>query len=182
MAYADKMPTLIAFGGLPGVGKTALARALALELSATYLRIDKIEQALRSSGLSPEEIGESGYLVAYALAESNLRLGAAVVADSVNPVLASRTAWRGVAERASAKIFEVEIICSDKDVHRHRVEARTEDIPGLHLPTWREIMERRYDAWDRDRIVIDTAHCSPEEALVHLRRAIAAVDAMGGIN
>jgi predicted kinase len=175
MSNADRTPTLIAFGGLPGVGKTALARALALELSATYLRIDEVEQALRSSGLSPEEIGESGYLVAYALAESNLRLGAAVVADSVNPVLASRSAWRGVAERASATIVEVEIICSDMEVHRGRVEARAGDIPGLLLPTWREIMEHRYDAWDRDRIVIDTAHCSPEEASRNLRRAIAAL-------
>gem|GEM_PF-3461273 len=37
---------LIVFGGLPGTGKTTLARELARLLSATYLRIDSIEQAI----------------------------------------------------------------------------------------------------------------------------------------
>jgi predicted kinase len=42
---------LIVFGGLPGVGKTALARAVAQELAAAYLRVDAIEAAMRRAGL-----------------------------------------------------------------------------------------------------------------------------------
>ena len=38
---------LIIFGGLPGSGKSTIARALALRLGAVYLRIDTIEQAIR---------------------------------------------------------------------------------------------------------------------------------------
>jgi predicted kinase len=155
MARADAKPTLIVFGGLPGVGKTTLARALALELGVAYLRIDDIEEALRGSGFTSEVIGASGYLVAYALAESNLRLGTGVVADSVNPNLLTRKAWRGVAEKASANIVEVEIICSDEDEHRRRVESRAEDITGLRMPTWQQITERPYEGWERDRLVID---------------------------
>lgn len=37
---------LIAFCGLPGTGKTTLARSLAHCLQATYRRIDTIEEAL----------------------------------------------------------------------------------------------------------------------------------------
>jgi predicted kinase len=56
---------LIVFGGLPGTGKTTLAREVAEEHSATYLRIDTIEQALRSSGvLVGDDVGPAGYLVA----------------------------------------------------------------------------------------------------------------------
>ena len=99
MARDARTPTLIVFGGLPGTGKTTLARALARDLGATYLRIDEIEQAIRDSGLNSEEVGVSGYRVGYALAESNLRLGAAVVADSVNPLRITRLSWRSVAER-----------------------------------------------------------------------------------
>ena len=37
---------LVIFAGLPGVGKTAMARELARQIGATHLRIDSIEQAI----------------------------------------------------------------------------------------------------------------------------------------
>ena len=69
-------PVLIVFGGLPGTGKTTVAQALATKLKATYLRIDAIEQAIKSSGIG--EVGAAGYMVANALAEANLKLGISV--------------------------------------------------------------------------------------------------------
>ena len=56
---------LIIFGGLPGVGKTTLAKAVAREWEAVYLRVDTIEQALRFSEALQGEVGPAGYLVAY---------------------------------------------------------------------------------------------------------------------
>ena len=38
---------LTVFGGLPGTGKSTIARALAAKIGAVWLRIDGIEQALR---------------------------------------------------------------------------------------------------------------------------------------
>ena len=38
-----------------------------------------------------------------------------------------------------------------------RVESRAPDIAGHALPTWQEVIERDYHAWDRDRLVVDTA-------------------------
>ena len=55
---------LIVFGGLPGVGKTTLARAVARKMEAVYLRVDTIEQALRTSNMLQAEVGPAGYLVA----------------------------------------------------------------------------------------------------------------------
>lgn len=37
---------LIIFGGLPGTGKTTIARELARQTGAMHLRIDSIEQAI----------------------------------------------------------------------------------------------------------------------------------------
>jgi len=126
---------LIIFGGLPGVGKTALAKAVAREWEAVYLRADTIEQALRFSETLQGEVGPAGYIVAYRLAEENLRIGRTVVADSVNPLNTTRDAWLSVAADASKDAIEIEVICSDPSEHRRRVETRNADIDGLSWPT-----------------------------------------------
>jgi predicted kinase len=151
------MTTLIAFGGLPGTGKTVVAREVARELNAVYVRIDSIEQAIRASGVLHRTIDDAGYRVAYVIAEDNLRMGRTVVADCVNPIQITREAWIGVANRAQAKTVEVEIVCSDPQQHRLRVENRVSDIPGLKLPSWDEVISREYEPWQRKHIVIDTA-------------------------
>ena len=154
------MTTLIAFGGLPGTGKTVIAREVAREVNAVYVRIDSIEQAIRASGVLHRTIDDAGYRVAYVIAEDNLRMGRTVVADSVNPIQITRDAWIGVANRAQAKTVEVEIVCSDPQQHRLRVENRVSDIPGLELPSWDEVISREYEPWQRKHIVIDTARRS----------------------
>jgi predicted kinase len=75
---------LIIFGGRPGIGKTTIAREVASQLGALYVRIDLIEQAIRNSGTLSPPLNDTGYRVAYAIAEDNLRLGRTVIADSVN--------------------------------------------------------------------------------------------------
>ena len=145
---------LVVVSGLPGVGKTTVARALARATGGVYIRIDSIEQALRHAGWQVE--GE-GYSVAHAVAEENLRLGRIVIADCVNPWPLTRSEWRAVADRAGVGRFDIEIVCSDSVEHRRRVESRQPDIAGHTLPTWAEMLGRDYRPWDRERLVIDTA-------------------------
>jgi predicted kinase len=125
---------LIVFGGLPGVGKTTLAKTIARKLEAVYLRVDTIEQALRFSEMLLAEVGPAGYLVAYRLAEENLRIGRTVVVDSVNPLNLTRDAWLSVAADASTNAIEIEVICSDPSEHRKRMETRKSDIDGYPRP------------------------------------------------
>ncbi|MDF3833974.1 AAA family ATPase [Cupriavidus basilensis] len=148
---------LIVLGGLPGTGKTTIARELVAHCSAVYLRIDTIEQALHSSNALAGEVGPLGYLVAYELARSNLALGLTVVADSVNPLAVTREAWRDVAASTSSGLIEVEIVCSDAAEHRRRVEGRSADIPGHVLPTWASVLRHEYEPWKTNRVVIDSA-------------------------
>ena len=154
---------LIVMGGLPGTGKTTIARALARRIGAMHVRIDSIEQALRDAG-GTLAVGDEGYRVAYAVAEDNLRLGHAVVADSVNPLVITREAWRSVALRSEARCIEVEVVCSDAAEHRRRVESRQGDIEGLKLPSWQDVIEREYEVWEQPHLVIDTAMMGVEEA------------------
>lgn len=153
---------LISFGGRSGTGKTTIAREVARDLNAVYLRIDSIEHAMRQAGWQVE--GE-GYRVAYALAEDNLRLGHIVVADCVNPWPLTRAEWREAAKRAGVTALEVEVVCSDPQEHRRRVETRQADIAGHRLPTWQEVIERDYRQWDGQPLVIDTARLTVEDAV-----------------
>ena len=66
------MPRLIVFSGLPGVGKTTLARPLAKHLQGVYLRVDSIEVALKTSSLHIHPAEDAGYLAGIAIARDNL--------------------------------------------------------------------------------------------------------------
>ena len=161
--------TLIVFAGLPAAGKSTLARRLAREMRAVFLRIDTIEQSIRDAGFGGGDMGPMGYAAAYNVARDNLALGHTVVADSVNPLAVTRDAWRRVARRAGVPIIEVEVVCSDRAEHRRRVETRPSDVAGLVLPTWQEVVDREYAQWDRERVVIDTAGRDVEESSSELR-------------
>lgn len=130
-----------------------------------YLRVDAIEQAMRASGI--DVVGAAGYVIANALALANLQLGHIVLVDCVNPVTASRNGWRNIASRATARLVEIEIVCSDLDEHRRRVEARSVDILGLVLPTWADVLTRTFEPWTGDHLVLDTAAMTVTEAVHH---------------
>ncbi|MBV8167180.1 MAG: AAA family ATPase [Alphaproteobacteria bacterium] len=136
---------LIVFAGQPGTGKTTISRALAGRVRGTHLRIDTIEAALRAAG---REVGEAGYVIAQALAEDMLRLGQVVIADCVNPVAASRAAWRAVAQRTGVPIVEIEVV-------RAGIASRPE-----------------YEPWDRPPVVIDTTGRTVDQSVAEALGAL----------
>ncbi len=165
-------PVLVALSGLPGVGKSTIAQALAREVGGVWLRIDSIEQALRRSGTLRDSVDAAGYLAAYALAEDNLGLGRIVISDSVDDWTLTRDAWRDVGHRAHARVPEVEVTCSDLAEHRRRVETRASEVPGLTPPDWDATTRRKYDEWTRDHLVVDTARRSIGACVATIRAAM----------
>lgn len=95
---------LIVISGLPGVGKTTLAAALARQARAVHLSVDAAEEALLGAGLEPGwTTGVAAYEAVRAAAEQNLTLGLIVVVDAVNDSEAARQTWRTAAGRADAE-------------------------------------------------------------------------------
>ena len=166
------MARLIVFAGLPGTGKSTLAREVARRTGALWLRVDSIEAAIRASGVVPGALRDAGYRVAYAMAGDNLRLGRVVIADCVNDWKLVRDAWQAAGERASAEVRWIEIVCSDLVEHRRRVETRVSEVPGLVLPDWHAVIGREYHAWDREHVVIDTAGRRIEDCVAAVMTAL----------
>lgn len=96
-----------------------------------------------------------------------------VVADSVNPLPVTREAWRGVARRTQSHLLEIEVVCSDRDVHRQRVESRHSEIPGLRAPDWSSVLAHDYVAWTEPHWVIDSAVLSVEQSVAEIMRRLA---------
>lgn len=160
---------LIAFSGLPGTGKTTLARLLASRLRATYLCIDTVEdELLKLGGASLVESG-AGYCVAYAVAGDNLRLGNTVIADAVNATAITREAWQKTAVDSGVRLVEVFVTCTDTSIHKERIAARS---PGMRASSWAEVCAIPMDATPEGAIVIDTARPSAEECLAVLESAL----------
>ena len=103
---------MVVFAGLPGSGKSVLARGVADAIGATYLRIDTIESAIVST-LMPYRDNPVGYVVAERVAADQLVAGRDVVADAVNGVAAARAGWVALAARTGAALRFVEVRCRD---------------------------------------------------------------------
>ncbi|MGG7565806.1 AAA family ATPase [Rhodovulum sp. DZ06] len=163
-------PVLVILSGRSGVGKSAAARALAARTGAFWLRIDSIEDALRSCSLKLTRIEDAGYAAAMAAARDNLSLGRIVIADMVNPWELTRDAWRGVAAEAGARALDVEILCSDEAEHRRRVETRRAATGGG--PDWHAVLARDYRPHARPVLRIDAAALTPHQAAARIAAAL----------
>jgi len=163
-------PILFILSGLPASGKSTLSKLIVKEYGAVYLRIDTIEQGLRD--LCNFEVQGEGYRLSYRIAGDNLKLGQNVVSDSCNPLNFTRKEWEKVAKENDSIFVNIEVLCSDKEEHRKRLEARNSEVKGLKLPTWKDIENREYHSWESERIIIDTANKSIKESFDELKKKI----------
>lgn len=173
---SGRRPLLVVIGGLPAVGKTAVCRALLGERPMTppmtWLRVDSIEQALRRSGeMAPDMPGGAGYYAAAAVAGDVLSTGGDVLVECVNPLPITRRLWERTAVDAGSRLLQVELVCSDRDEHRRRVEQRVSDIAGLVLPDWQDVLQRDYAPWPEADLRLDTGRLEATGAAELIARA-----------
>jgi predicted kinase len=141
-------PTLVLFSGLPGCGKTTLARQVATALHAPLLAKDRVQRVLRDHvpGAAPVD----GYRLLIDLAGEQLGLGVSVVLDGVFPLAEFRAEAQAIAARHAARFRPVYCYCSDEAVWRARGAARVQYVPGWTPSGWEEVERLRgfYEPWD----------------------------------
>lgn len=150
--------------GLPGSGKSTVAEVIGNRLGYAVLSVDPIESAILSAGIdSDQPTGLAAYLVAEAIADAALANGQSIIVDAVNAVDPAREQWVALARRHGETLRFIEVICSDTDLHRSRLEARNRNLPNFEEPTWHAVEQSLddYAPWSGDaaavpRITIDS--------------------------
>lgn len=165
-------PLHVVMAGLPGVGKSTLAEAYAREIGALWLRVDRIEAALRDSHMMTEDLADGGYRALQAAAGAALEQGIDVVSDSVNPVAVTRDQYRAVSRASAARHVDVVITCSNSEEHRARVEARHATHGDPAVPDWARVAARHFEPFPEAAITLDTSELTVDAAVAALALGI----------
>lgn len=123
--------TVLLLSGIQGTGKTTLARAVAARLGICVFSRDPFMQSLMNHGIPlhglPDHgiapIPTLGYAIQTVILEQQLMLGSSVVLECVMSPEIQRT-WATICRTHIATLLTVECICSDRALHRERVERR----------------------------------------------------------
>jgi predicted kinase len=169
-------PFLVVFAGLPGTGKSSLARAVARELRAVYLDKDTIKDCVVAVAREmkieqgPDLAGPASYELLVVLARDNLSLGRSVVLDSPAGYRQFREKVSDLARSRRASLKLVECICTDESLLRQRVEDRGRELPPYRARDWADYQSNRarFEGLTERRLVLDTA----EPLAVNLRKVL----------
>jgi predicted kinase len=141
---------LVVMAGLPGAGKSTIAEVIGNRLGYALLSVDPIESAILSAGIdSDQPTGLAAYLVAEAIADAALANGQTIIVDAVNAVDPAREQWVNLAKKHGEQLRFIEVVCSDTELHRERLEARDRNLTHLPEPTWHAVEQslEEYADW-----------------------------------
>ena len=164
---------LVLIAGLPGTGKSHLAAALAARFPVVVLRSDEVRKALYP--VPRYTRGESGvvYLTCYALLETLLTDGYAVVFDATNLKRRGRKRARALAETAGAPSLVV-VTVSPPEVVAQRLRQRSAGESAAYSSDADLLVHERLagtmESVDEPALVVDTS--------VSLEPAVEAVSAL----
>lgn len=152
------MNKLIIFSGLPGVGKTTLAKRLARELRFPLICIDDV------IGDVPENAGipfwDSRVAVLLDVVNTQLELGLSVIAESVFMNM-DRHHAQELARKHNVGFLPIYVFLSDENVWKERVTSRFNELKHPEVATWERIQHQRqrFREWEPGTaLFIDSLH------------------------
>lgn len=131
-------PSIIVVCGIPATGKSTLASALSKELDLLFLSKDKLEATLvKNNAVVVSQLNGIGYALLEEIALSEVSAGRSVIIDCIAPMKRAKKYWASFEEQT---VKYIECICSDKDLHKNRLESRIRNIQGWYELTWADVL------------------------------------------
>ena len=148
--------TLYMVCGLPGTGKTTIAKELAKLTGGIVLRTDEIrKQILTDPKYTPEEKGRV-YEAMLRTAGSMLRVGRDVILDATFHKEREREAAGRIARKAGKKLAVIEARCDEKTVMEHlRKREGKGDASDADFKVYKKI-EKEWEPIEEKHFVIVT--------------------------
>jgi predicted kinase len=147
--------TLIILSGLPGCGKTTLARLLVQELQFPILTVDDVVDAIPAHLTRyAERFWEDMVHILLHLVDSQLAWGHSVIVDSVfmgvdenqtQHTWSDRRRTYVIAQQRRVNFRPIYCLISDETVWRERLAQRARQFPDTSVATWTQVdLQRRF--------------------------------------
>lgn len=149
---------IIIICGLPGVGKTTLARGLAPLISATVLSTDKIRKELIATPTYLWEERRLVYDVLTLIAKYLHNVGVNCILDATFTTESSRKELRRKLALTSSQFSIIECICSE-DIIMSRLKNRENDYSDADISIYKK-MKNIYESVRGEHIIVDTSNPS----------------------
>jgi predicted kinase len=176
---APGQPVLVMLCGLPGTGKSTLARMLADQLPAVSVESDLVRQMLFTPPTYTAVESQRVHKVCHILIGWYLRHYYHVVYDATNLYEHHRRLAYRLAARSGARLTVAQITASDEVVRQRLAPRGCRDLPS-HIPDdysdadWQVYnrMRRRAEPIQHEHITVDTSDGNVERAVSYLLEAI----------
>lgn len=165
-------PVLLLLSGLPGTGKSFLARRLAEALPFVIIESDVVRKILFPQPLYTAQESRWVHRTCHALMAKLLKRGVRVIYDATNLIEYHRELVYRIAQKAGARLVIVKTVARE-EVAQERLRARQEEARELSDADWRVYrrMASRQEQVSHPHLVIDTSE-DLEEAVAKVLRFI----------
>jgi len=162
--------------GLPGSGKSTVARIIAKEIRAKILRTDEIRKALIREPKYNEMEKEMIYDAMFLAAEQLLKEGESVILDATFYKEELRDKAIDIAENLKKKFLIIECRAGD-EIIKKRMEKRRKSMKSLSdadFEVYKKLKEKFEPIKEgmEEHVVIDTSYLNKNEIRDVLRKAV----------
>ena len=139
-------PAVVMLMGLPGVGKSHVARLLCARLGAAHVATDELRSRLFIAAAYTDAENRAVFATSQALVEVLLGEGHRVVVDATNLLARNRAAVEELARRRAAPLVHVLVTAAEADVRTRLADrARSEDHSDADERVYERMRDRAFE-------------------------------------